>query len=243
MLKRVLGLMMAGVLAIGLFGCSNSSNTSSESKENNNSTEQAQSEEPQDLVLADSNYVISQGYVEYALEIQNPNANYAADFVTVTVTSKHADGSIGFSDEWVVSNILPGSTSYWASQAGDGDTVESDNVEISLSVSDYNWNKTDQTMPADLYTFDNVTVAPGQFGALAAKGEITLNEGFSFGTTDGGSPMLVCILKDANGSIVTGFSGYMNSDLTIGTPSVFDIDSMFDAVDYTTAEMHANMWL
>ena len=133
MVKRVLGLMMAGALVFGLFGCSGSSNATSESKENNNSTEQAQNSEPQDLILTDSNYVLSHGYVEYALGIQNPNENYAADFVTITVTSKHADGSIGFSDEWVVSNILPGGTSYWASQAGDGDTVESDTVEISLS--------------------------------------------------------------------------------------------------------------
>ena len=234
---------MVSVLAFGLFGCSNSSNSTSEPRENNNSTEQAKSNEPQDLVLVDSNYVLSHGYVEYALEIQNPNEDLAADFVTVTVTSKHADGSIGFSDEWVVSDILPGSTSYWASQAGDGDTIESDTVEISLSVSERNWNKTDQTMPADLYTFDNVTVAPGQFSGLTAKGEITLNEDFSIGTRDGKSPMLVCILKDANGSIIAGFSGYMNSDLTVGTPSVFDIDSMFDAVDYATAEMYANMWL
>lgn len=235
--------MLVGVLALGLVGCSGNSGTTSEPKDNNNSAEQAQSNEPQDLILADSNYVLSNGYVEYALEIQNPNDDYAADFVTVTVTSKHADGSIGFSDEWVVSNILPGSTSYWASQAGDGDTIESDNVEISLSVSDHNWNKTDQTMPADLYTFDNMTVAPGQFSGLTAKGEITLNEDFSYGTEDGESPMLVCILKDANGAIVAGFSGYMNSDLTVGTPSVFDIDSMFDAVEYTTAEMYANMWM
>lgn len=227
---------------MGLFGCSSSSNNNSEPRENNNSIKSTQSNEPQDLVLSDSNYVLSHGYVEYALEIQNPNEDYAADFVTVTVTSKHADGSIGFSDEWVVSNILPGSTSYWASQAGDGDTVESDTVEITLSVSERNWNKTDQTMPADLYTFDNVTVAPGQFGDLTAKGEVTLNEDFSFGIDDGKSPMLVCILKDANGSIVAGFSGYMNSDLAVGTPSVFDIDSMFDAVDYATAEMYANMW-
>lgn len=243
MIKRLAGFMLVGVLALGLVGCSGNSGTTSEPKDNNNSAEQAQSNEPQDLILADSNYVLSNGYVEYALEIQNPNDDYAADFVTVTVTSKHADGSIGFSDEWVVSNILPGSTSYWASQAGDGDTIESDNVEISLSVSDHNWNKTDQTMPADLYTFDNVTVAPGQFSGLTAKGEITLNEDFSYGTEDGESPMLVCILKDANGAIVAGFSGYMNSDLTVGTPSVFDIDSMFDAVEYTTAEMYANMWM
>ena len=55
--------------------------------------------------------------------------------------------------------------------------------------------------------------------------------------------MLVCILKDANGAIVAGFSGYMSSDLTVGTPSVFDIDSLFDVVDYATAEMYANMWM
>ncbi len=98
-------------------------------------------------------------------------------------------------------------------------------------------------MPSDLYTFDNVTVAPGQFNGLTAKGEITLNEDFSYGTTDGKSPMLVCILKDANCAIVTGFSGYMNSDLTVCSPSVFDIDSMFDVVDYAKAEMYANMWM
>lgn len=245
MVKRVLGLMMAGVLTIGLFGCSNNPNnpnSTSEPKEITNSAEQAESNEPQELVLADSNYVLSHGYVEYALEIQNPNEDYAADFVTVTVTSKHADGSIGFSDEWVVSNILPGSTSYWASQAGDGDTVESDTIEISLSVNERNWNKTDQTIPNDLYTFDNVTVAPGQVNGLSAKGEVTLNDDFNIGTADGKSPMLVCILKDANGSIVAGFSGYMNSDLVVGSPSVFDIDSLFDAVDYATAEMYANIW-
>lgn len=243
MVKRLLGLMLVVVFAFGLFGCSNSSSSTSESRENNNSTEQTNSHEPQDLILVDSNYVLHQGYVEFALEIQNPNESYAADFVTVTVTSKHADGSIGFSDEWVVSNILPGTTSYWANQAGDGDTVESDTVEISLSVNDYNWNKTEQTMPADLYTFDNVTVTSGQFGDLSAKGEITLNEDFNVGTTDGESPMLVCILKDADGAIVGGFSGYMSSDLTVGTPSVFDIDSIFDAIDYSAAEMYANMWM
>lgn len=243
MLKRACGLLIASVLVMGLVGCSSASNNNSEPRENNNSIESTQSNEPQDLVLSDSNYVLSHGYVEYALEIQNPNENYAADFVTVTVTSKHADGTIGFSDEWVVSNILPGSTSYWASQAGDGDTIESDTVEISLSVSDHNWNKTDQIMPAVLYTFDNVTVAPAQYSGLTAKGEITLNEDFSFGTTDGESPMLVCILKDANGAIVTGFSGYMYSDLTVGTPAVFDIDSYFDGVEYAAAEMYANMWM
>lgn len=243
MKKQLIAVIVACVLAFGMFGCSKAASNNSESRDNNNATQNAQSSTPQDLVVADSGYVISNGYVHYALEVQNPNTNFAASFANVTVTGKHADGSIGFSDEWVVSNIMPGSTTYWASQAGDGDTIETDTIDIKVSVNDNNWDRTDQTLPVDLYTFDNVSVAPAQYMGLKAKGEITLTEDYSVDYTDGKSPMLVCILKDANGSIVSGFSGYMSSDLTVGSPSVFDITSYFDVANYATAEMYANMWM
>lgn len=239
MKKLVVSLMavcLAGTLMI-MCGCSGSNSSGS-----SNSATKASANEPQDLILVDSNYVLSNGYVEYALEIENPNTNYSPDFVTIIVTGKHADGSIAFNDEWVISAILPGSTTYWASQAGDGDTVESDVIEIKLSVKDSDWEKTEQSAPADLYTFDNVTVTSSQFGGLSAKGEITLNDDIDAGFNDAKTPMIVCILKDADGKIVAGFDGFMYSNLSVGTPSVFDIDSMFDKVEYASAEMYANPW-
>lgn len=235
MKKRIISLFAICTLAIVMCGCSSSGSSS---------VGKVASSEPQELVVADSNYVIDDGgYVYYALEIENPNTDFAAEFATVTVTGKHADGSISFSDEWVISNLMPGSDTYWASQAGDGDVTESDTIEIKLSVDKDNWGKTDKALPEELYTFENVSVKKDQYGGLSAKGEITLTEDYKVGPQDAESPILVCVLKDADGKIITGFSGFMSSDLTVGDSSVFDIDSYFDAVKYSTAEMHANMWM
>lgn len=243
-MKKLLLIALGCLMSLMMFGCSSgNANSNGTSATNNNSTQAEQSNTPDELIVSDSNYTISEsGYVHYAVEIQNPNENYAAEFATITVTGKHADGTISFSDEWVISNLLPESTSYWANQAGDGDSVQGDTISFSVAVNDRNWSKSDQKMPTDLYTFDNVTVKTDQFDDLSAKGEITLNEDMTVGTNSVESPMLVCILKDANGKIVTGFSGYIYSDLKVGTSSVFDINSYFEAPEYSTAEMYANPW-
>lgn len=199
-------------------------------------------DEPQDLIVADYNYVLSYGYVEYAVEIENPNTDYAAQYANIKITSRHEDGTIGFSEDWVVSTLAPGSTTYWAGQAGNGDTVETDTIEITVSVNEDNWTKPVKAMPENLYTFDNVSVVPDGLGYLTATGEITLNEDYSEDYWEANRPMLVCILKDAEGKIVAGFNGYQYEELKVGSPSIFDISSMFDAVDFATAEMHANLW-
>lgn len=240
MIILVISVCLAGALLV-MCGCSGNSSSSSGSTSNSENTK-ANANEPQDLILVDSNYVLSHGYVKYALEIKNPNTDYAPDFVTITITGKHADGTIAFNDDWVVSSIMPGSTTYWANQAGDGDSVESDVIEIKLSVKESNWKKTEQTLPADLYSFNNVSVAPSKFGGLSAKGEITLNEDIDLKLHDTKTPMVVCILKDADDKIVAGFDGFIHNELIAGTPSVFDINSNFDEIEYATAEMYANPW-
>ena len=258
-MSRLAVVLVSGVLMLGLAACSSdvpktdevtteeAAATSTQNPEpDKGGAEAAGSDavqaEPQNLELTDSNYVVSNGYVYFAVEISNPNDGFAADFATITVTSKHEDGTIGFSDEWVVGNLLPGSNTYWASQAGDGETVETDNVEISISVNKNNWSKSDQTLPSNLYSFESTTVASDKYGRLEAKGEITLNEDFSFGMHSSDTPMIVCILKDQNGKIVTGFNGFLNSELTVGAPTVFDIDAYFDEVEYASFEMYGNMW-
>lgn len=56
-------------------------------------------------------------------------------------------------------------------------------------------------------------------------------------------PMIICVLKDANGKIVGGFDGFVDSELSEGQPYVFDIGLGFDAVEYDKAEMYANPWM
>lgn len=89
--------------------------------------------------------------------------------------------------------------------------------------------------------YSNVTVSESRYGSLEAKGEVTLNEEFvtDFGTA--AEPSLVCVLKDADGKLVTGFSTYLSGTLTVGQPKAFDFDSFFEGVDYETAEVYANI--
>ena len=194
-----------------------------------------------DLVLEDYGYVLSHGYVEYALAITNPNEGAAPEFAHVNIVGRKADGSIRFSDDWVVGSTAPGETTYWASQAGSGDVEESDTVEITVKVDEDDWFVT--TQPGDYYLIENTSTEVGSWDNLKTTGEITLKEDVELETfNDVKSPMIVCILKDADGKIISGYTTFVSSDLTVGQPQAFEVTSMFDAVDYATAEVYANPW-
>lgn len=247
-MKKLVAVVMGCMLAATLAGCgggpSNETPSASNSESSSQSTQAAS--EPENLAIIDSGYVISQsGYVHYAVEIQNPNPSYAAQFANIVVTGKHADGTIAFSDEWTVADIMPSSTTYWATQAGNGSVQASDTVEFSVTVNKRNWIASDQTIPADLYTFSSVSAVPDRYMGMSATGEITLTQDVEIDSLKESSdePIVVCVLKDANGSIVTGFSGYLNSELNVGTPTAFEIRNHFDVPEYATLEMHANPWM
>ena len=239
--KSILALLLVLVFVLAA-GCGNTSEETSEVENNNTAEKQTTTNEPVDLVLKDSFYNIQDGYVHYIVSIENPNEGYMPEFVNIKVTGKKADGSIDFSTDWVVSALAPGSTTYWASQAGDGNSTDEDTVEISLSVDDGNWVKSGPK-PSDLYVFDNVSVSPVDFGAQAT-GEITLTDAsVDYGVNGITKPMIVCALKDADGNLCGGFNGYVNSDLQEGAATVFDIRSFHEIGDYETAEMYANPWM
>lgn len=240
--KVLLGLIITLVFTFAV-GCGGTPQSSEKQANNNTVTKEAQANEPMDLILKDSHYSIENGYVHYTIAIENPNAKYMPEFVKVKVTGKKTDGSIGFSDEWTISSLAPGSTSYWASQAGDGNTAEEDTIEISLVVDKNSWQKSDPK-PADLYVFNNVSVSQETFGGMKSTGEITLTDAsVDYGFTGVTQPMLVCVFKNAEGKLVGGFSGYVDSDLSEGVPYVFDISSFHNIGEYATVEMYANPWI
>ena len=246
MKKRIVLGIVVSLLMVLVAGCGGASQPSepAESKDNNNTvTKEEQSKEPVDLVLKDSHYKIEDGYVFYTIAVENPNTGFMPMFANIKITGRKADGSIAFSDDWTISSLAPQSTTYWASQAGHGDVTEEDTIELSISVDKDNWQKS-SPKPADLYVFDNVSVIPESYGGLRVTGEITLtDETVDYGINGVTEPMLVCVFKDADGNLVGGFSSYVDSDLTEGTPSVFDIGCYHEIGDYVTAEMYANPWL
>lgn len=192
----------------------------------------------QPLTVVDSNYSLSNGYVKYVLEVQNTNTGYKALFAHVNVVGKATDGSIRFSDDWTIGAIEPGTTTFWANQAGNGDSLESDTVEITVSVDDSDWIKGDGA-PENLYTITNTTVKTNEYDMNTATGEITLNEeGDTYHM-----PMIVVVPKDANGKLIGGFDGFIDSDLTVGTPSTFEVNDFLATGDYSSYEIYANPWM
>ena len=197
-----------------------------------------------DLVLADSCYNISNGYVHYTIAVNNPNTEYAPRFINVNVSGRTADGKISFTDDWMISNTLPESTTYWSSQAGNDNVAESDTIEIKLSVDDDNWYKTSQKY--NFYQIDNVNTSTDSLGYLIATGEITLKEDVRIGKSDDAKePSLQCVLKDANGKLVGGFNTYVNNELKVGEPTPFEIrdHSLPKDLAYATVEVYANPWM
>jgi len=253
MKKQILCCMVIAAMSItALIGCgsgdSSSTNKTEETTVGTETVEETTKEEvksgPVDLEIADSVYSIDNGYIHYAVCIENPNPDYRPSFAHIQVTGKTADDTIRFHDDWTISGMGPESTTYWVNQAGNGEVAEDDKIEISVTVNKSDWESSKQIIPEDLYTFDSVSVSEGDMGWLRATGEITLtDDSYDLGYNGPYKPMVVCILKDESGKLVGGFNGYIDSDLTVGEKSVFEISSYFKIGEYATAEVYANPWL
>lgn len=243
MKKIITCVFLSVILCLTLVACGTNTSTNNEAKNNNSVSKNEKTNDPIDLKLVDSHYVITNGYVHYTLAVENPNENYMPEFAHIKITGKKTDGSISFNDDWTISSLAPCSTTYWATQAGDGNTANDDTIEISVSVDKDDWIKADKK-PDNLYVFNNISVKTGTFKNIKTTGEITLTDAsVDYGTNGLQKPMLVCVFKDAEGKLVGGFNGYLNSDLTEGTPSAFEINCYHDIGKYDTVEMYANPWL
>ena len=245
-MKKIFVLVAAALLALGLVGCSGGSNASSSTNGTASATQVAKTTSaPQPLELSEACYVTDNGYVYYTVAVQNPNTDYMADFATITVTGKDADGKVAFNDDWVIGTIMPGTTTYWANQAGHGDVSDDLTIDLSVSVSKSNWKTPKAQMPADLYTFENTSLETEQFGHLRAAGEVTIaDDSLELGYNGVTQPMIVCVLRDADGNLVDGFNGYLTGkELVTGQPTAFEISSYHNGPDYETYELHANPWM
>ncbi len=243
MKKRILSALLGFMLiTISISGCSGSTSNTEPLKEYNDASGSLLTETPTDLVLEDSNYtILSSGYVLFTLCIKNENKDIKADYAQIKITGKKKDGSIDFSDDWTIGGIMPQTTSYWASQAGDGTVDESDAIEISVSVNKDDWVRTSATVPDDLYVFSNVTVIPDD--VIKITGEVTLkDDSLESEFNNLYSPMLICVLKDDKGKIVGGFNAFLNSELKPGEPYVFDVRSYSAFGDFAKADLYANPW-
>lgn len=193
----------------------------------------SQPEEKQDIQIVDSGYSVSDsGYVFYGVSLNNPNETYAADFVTVTITGKDADGKILFSNDQVMGTINPGETYTFGTQAGNG-TVP-DTVEFTVKVDEENW-KDGEPLDGEAYTISNTNEVKDEYGFADFTGEITSTEAWA----DYGTAWVSAILKDENGNIIAGYNGF--ADIVQDQPVAFDITA-YELPEYSTVEYYALPW-
>ncbi len=244
--KLVLGISAIVVvfgISSALIGCSDSVGSNQSGANDAQAEDQEATSGPEDLIIEDSGYIISNGFVDYGIEITNPNEAEAAQFANITVSCTKPDGTEAYNNDIVVTNIMPGSTTYWAGVVGDGQTTEEDEISIQVSVSEGCWVQTDVKRPEELYAFENVEVLADENDQLQVSGDITLFEDFEVFNTPSTTPLIICILKDADGNIITGIEGYIGQTLTVDELTPFSFGSDFSKVDYATYEIYANPWL
>ncbi|MBQ6395789.1 MAG: hypothetical protein IJH87_05540, partial [Atopobiaceae bacterium] len=196
---------MAAVLAstmlvLSLCACSGSQKPSSSDAAP--SQEQAPAESAiRDLEIVEAGDGVGEsGYLHYAICIHNPNETKSAMFPVVHVTCKDSEGTLISSDDWTLGEIRPGETAYYATQAGNGNITSDAEVSFTVTMREENWLDS-KPLPDDPYVIDGLNVVES-YGMYSFLGEITLNEGGE----DYDSPMLVLVLRDADGNIVYGTS-------------------------------------
>lgn len=234
-MKKLLAVIgLTTVLAFGLTACGGGG--SSSGGDTGGDSKKEVPSEPVELTLVESGYSTgSSGYIHYAVCLENTNESKAAEFPVVTVVGKDANGSIVFSDDWTLGEVLPGEKAYYASQAGNGTAPET--VEFSVTTDSKKWKNAD-AYPEGIYSIDSTNYVEGTYGMSSFTGQITLTQG----NEDFAKPMVVVVLRDGNGAIVGGCNTYLSSDLVKDTPATFELKA-YDMPEFSTFEIYANPWL
>lgn len=233
-MRKITAIAAAALLALTLAGCGGQEAPKEEPSSSKPAKEEAKATAPVELEIIESGWMAGeQGYVYYGIGLKNPNASFGAEFPTIKVTGKDADGKVVFSDEQVLMFMLPGAEYYYGGQAGNGTAPAT--VEFSLSVSKNNWVETDK-QDVEFYTISNPNEVKGAYGNDSFTGELTVNEEWENIT----SACISVILRGASGEIVGGYSGF--ADLPAkGQTTAFDVMA-YDVPDHASYELYAQPW-
>ena len=175
------------------------------------------------------------GYISYAFGLRN-NANTLIEYPAVTVTGRDADGSVLFSDDWVVSEVAAGETGYFASIAGNGTAPAT--VEITpIAPDDYQYTSLSEARA--VFSVSGAREVSDGFGGIQFVGEVTTEK--DGGSTGMGQVILSVVLRDESGQIIYGASGFADRP-AVGETTSFAIDAFGAPRDYASFEVYACPW-
>lgn len=186
----------------------------------------------QSLKISESGWhVDSNGYVDYALTIQNPSEDLIVEYPEVIITGRAADGSVVFSKSQVMGVVYPGYDLTFACMTGDGTAPAT--VEFALGKPQDYQVSVGTGHPTEYKVLDQ-TARKGGAGKLAVSGEIEKTvEGDEW--LDSQGVWLSVILRDDQGQIVYGWNGFVDSP-GLGEQMPFSIE-VYSVPDYATVEV------
>lgn len=167
-------------------------------------------------IILDAGWIMSNGFVEYAFEIKNPNEDVGIEFPSIKMTARDESGAILASEEQVLFFIAPGDTLAFGGQMDCNDQTPSEIEFVGQTPEDYNLvtNIEGHFKSTDFDIF-NASVQGDKI-----TGEITNNTDNSLS-----SGCITALFKDSEGKIVAGFSEFINS-LNSGETTSFEINMM-----------------
>lgn len=186
----------------------------------------------QSLKISESGWhVDSNGYVDYALTIQNTSEDLIVEYPEVIITGRAADGSVVFSKSQVMGVVYPGYDLTFACMTGDGTAPAT--VEFALGKPQDYQVSVGTGHPTEYKVLDQ-TARKGGAGKLAVSGEIEKTvEGDEW--LDSQGVWLSVILRDDQGQIVYGWNGFVDSP-GLGEQMPFSIEA-YSVPDYATVEV------
>lgn len=233
----LLACVFALTLALCLTGCASEQE---ESQQNEPTTAQSSNEaEPQDLIVSESGYYADDynGY-NYAAIIENPNTQWAAENITLTVTGRDADG-----------NVVDSQSDYTTLLFADGKTAICGtfyppeavaDIDFSVSVPSSGWQQEELTMEefTSVLTVDSINDSVGSYGDVTFAGEVTNSADGDFSST-----RVNIVLRDFDGNITGGYFTYLDSELAAGATKSFSISTIGAAPSYETIEAYIDCGL
>ena len=186
----------------------------------------------QSLKISESGWhVDSNGYVDYALTIQNTSEDLLVEYPEVIITGRAADGSVVFSKSQVMGVVYPGYDLAFACMTGDGTAPAT--VEFALGKPQDYQVSVGTGHPTE-YKVHDLSVRKDGAGKLTVSGEVEKTvEGDEW--LDSQSVWLSVILRDDQGQIVYGWNGFVESP-GLGEQMPFSI-AVYSVPDYATVEV------
>ena len=176
-------------------------------------------------------HVDSNGYVDYALTIQNISEDLIVEYPEVIITGRAADGSVVFSKTQVMGVVYPGYDLTFACMTGDG--IAPATVEFSLGEPRDYQVSVGTGRPTE-YKVHGLATREGANGELTVSGEVEKTvEGDEAFSPQG--VWLSVILRDDQGRIVYGWNEFVDSP-GLGRRMPFSV-ACYGCPDYETVEV------